>query len=337
MCSVESELILECNRCAKLYCINCINMVKSTLESINLCNNALWCCNGCVDGAKRVLNSVETLEKRVDGVEMRLAAQMKKWDFRFKTLEEKQGNRESREENDPTATVEKVETMVEECREREKRRNNMIVFNLEESQDENEDVASMKNILKSIEAVVPLVKLVRLGKKGDRSRPLRITTGSEEEKTRVLRAAAKLRKTKYKNIYISSDLTPLERERRRKLVVEMKEKNRQAEDKTYVIRGWHVVEWKDDSQTSTHSLLRRQSPANKAPAPPVSNSEASPARPGQSPPHTNRSAPPNSRSKSPATQPRQNRSDKASNSRRVVESESERRSSERIKGKTISA
>ena len=155
----------------------------------------------------------------------------------------------------------------------------------------------------------------------------------------MLRAAAKLRKTEYKKIYISSDLTPLERERRRKLVEEMKENNRQAEDKTYVIRGWHVVEWKDDSQSqppqsSTHSH-RRQSPANKAPAPPVSNSESSPSHPGQSPPHPNRSASPTSRSKSPATQPCQNRSDNASNSRRVGESESERRS-ERIKGKTIS-
>ena len=61
---------------------------------------------------------------------MKLAAEMENLELRFKTLEEKQGNRESREENDPTSTVEKVETMVEECRERGKRRNNMIVFNV---------------------------------------------------------------------------------------------------------------------------------------------------------------------------------------------------------------
>ena len=339
LCKEERELIIQCNRCAELYCMNCINMAKPTLLAINSCNNALWCCNGCVDEAKRVLISVEALEKRVEGVERGLATQMKKWELRFKTLEEKQGKRESREENDPTATVEKVETMVGECREREKRRNNMIVFNLEEGRDENEDVDRMKDILKSIKAVVPLVNLVRLGKKGDRSRPLRISTGSEEEKARVLRAAAKLRNTEFKKIYISSDLTPLERERRRKLVEEMKEKNQQAENKTYVIRGWHVVEWKDVSQStppqSSTKAHRLQSPANKTPGPPISNSESSPSHPAQSPHHPNRAASPTSRSKSPDTQPRQKRSDNASNSRSDGESESERRS-ERIRSKTSS-
>ena len=67
-------------------------MAKSTLVAINSCNNALWCCNGCVDDAKRVLISVEALEKRVEVVEMRLAAQKKNWELRFNTLEEKQGN-----------------------------------------------------------------------------------------------------------------------------------------------------------------------------------------------------------------------------------------------------
>ena len=112
LCRVERALILEFNQCTQPYCNSCINMLNSTLVAITSCNNALWCCNGCVDEAKRVLISVEALEKRVEGVEMKLAAQMENWELRFNTLGEKQGNRESREENDPTATVEKVETMV---------------------------------------------------------------------------------------------------------------------------------------------------------------------------------------------------------------------------------
>ena len=70
--------------------------------------------------------------------------------------------------------------------------------------------------------------------------------GSEDQRKKALKNAKKLKELGgYTNIYINRDLTPLEQEKRRALVEEMRQKKAEAVDAgrkdTYFIKNEQVV------------------------------------------------------------------------------------------------
>ena len=77
----------------------------------------------------------------------------------------------------------------------------------------------------------------------DRTRPLKITFSTRETQLLVLRKKIRLRESEiFGRVYISPDLSPEEREARRILVKDMKEKKAQNPGKSFVIREREVVE-----------------------------------------------------------------------------------------------
>ena len=83
--------------------------------------------------------------------------------------------------------AEAEETLLEEMRDRKNRKLNLIIFNLPESKADDgktrmdDDLESVRRLLAVVEVAVPISKATRLGRKGESTRPLRITTASITE------------------------------------------------------------------------------------------------------------------------------------------------------------
>lgn len=84
-------------------------------------------------------------------------------------------------------------------------------------------------------------KATRIGRRGDKPRPLKVVMRSEEDKIQIFRNAKKLREAPepFNAVSISSDMTPEERETNKKLIAEAKEMDRRDEsgDWIHLVRG----------------------------------------------------------------------------------------------------
>ena len=134
--------------------------------------------------------------------------------------------------------------------EREGKKKNVIMFNLEESKKDDareryrEDEARCKEIFTDILEIhqINIQKVIRLGKMvQDRTRPVLVKLGNEDERMKILKNANKIRHSKkFVKVYIARDMTEKEREKDKSLRQELKEK-REKEDEWYVIRRGKVV------------------------------------------------------------------------------------------------
>jgi hypothetical protein len=132
-----------------------------------------------------------------------------------------------------------VDKNIIEQKSRERRKENIVVFNIEESTSDDVedrklyDLSEADRLLSnelSIGATV--TNPVRLGLKREDSkypRPLRITVDDEETKWKILKAAKNLAKSGeeiYKTVFIKRDMTPMEREQDADLRKQLAEKKR---------------------------------------------------------------------------------------------------------------
>ena len=191
--------------------------------------------NACVDsGLKQCRDDIHACKEEIKG----------------KDIENVRKLVEDKEQEVIIVTDEKIDNLVkqkftEKTREEQEhklRQNNVIVFGVDESGSMDsdvriaDDVHAMKDILASIKTDhVTMKQLVRLGKRPEagkdaKPRPLNVIFDSEAAKTEVLAKARNLQKTKNCQIFIVQDMTPLERQRRKELVVERDLRKSQGED-----------------------------------------------------------------------------------------------------------
>ena len=168
-------------------------------------------------------------------------------------MEKSLGNMSTEIETVRTNIIESKAT-AEEHRDKESRRNNVILYKVTEStaqraEDRNkEDVAFclrlFNNGLHAGVAEEDLLHVFRLGRRGedeDTARPLLVQLGSYTQKNVIMESLYKLKHadTEYKRVVVSHDMTKSEREECKKLVEEAK--TRQAQDQSgeylYRVRG----------------------------------------------------------------------------------------------------
>jgi len=147
-----------------------------------------------------------------------------------------------------------VKTQLEEDKAEEaeisKRVKNVIVHGVQESEAEQSEKRIDDDLLQVAamlyEAGVDDVKaetVIRLGKKPadpTKSRPMKVVLDSEDNKWRLIRSAKNLRNKKeggWSNVFVHQDLTPKQREVRKKLVEEMKDRVKQGEKDLTIYNG----------------------------------------------------------------------------------------------------
>ena len=134
--------------------------------------------------------------------------------------------------------------------EKERKKKNIMIFNLRESKKEAakdrymEDEENCKKIFTEELEVqnIHIEKVIRIGRADpNKVRPLMVKMGSEEEKSKILQNTKKLRYSEeFVRVYLARDLTEKEREKDRNLRLELKEK-REKEDDWYIIKRGKVV------------------------------------------------------------------------------------------------
>ena len=129
----------------------------------------------------------------------------------------------------------------------EDRMSNVLVHGLSDHKSENNndleiEVRCVFDIMG--ECTTNVWGMERLGRyKEGTDRPVKLRLSGRNFRDRVLSSKSSLRKSKdYKDIFISPDRSPEEREERRKLVAELKEKKVAEPGKTFGIRGGKVTE-----------------------------------------------------------------------------------------------
>ncbi len=134
-----------------------------------------------------------------------------------------------------------------EVDQRQKRRRSLVIHNVKESNDVNQDLAKVKDILQYVvkeECMVDqnLTNLYRLGKQSSgKNRTIKLHFRCEEFSQTILQNARNLSTSKsYTNIVIQPDLTPLQRSQVKLLVQEKNDRNQYAvlcnEQPDWVIR-----------------------------------------------------------------------------------------------------
>ena len=143
-------------------------------------------------------------------------------------------------EEDPQSSARAEETGLEkqlqELEDRERRKCNLVVFNIPElstgtNDDKRQhDVEELRSIMLELNVETALTNPVRLGpKKSDMKypRPLRITVEKETTKWHILKEAKNLKNAgeeKVKNVFFKRDMTLLERQADMDLLKKLKEK-----------------------------------------------------------------------------------------------------------------
>ena len=142
----------------------------------------------------------------------------------------------------------------EEAEEVRKRRSNIVVFGVPESTESDydrrraEDEDHLQNIFHEIKCDSTTVnRVIRMGKRpvqeNDKPRPMLVTMASEGQKDQVLVRSKNLKRSGREGmdkVFIFQDLTPRQRDKRKKLVQELKDRQ-QSGEKDLVIAGGKIV------------------------------------------------------------------------------------------------
>jgi len=122
-------------------------------------------------------------------------------------------------------------------KEREKWKLNVIIHNLPECDDPNPsnrrsyDISQTTSIIdKYMNTSTTITKAIRIGKKREKPRLLKVTLNSSQEKYTVLHNCTKLRNSSVpediRKIFITPDLTPKQQELNKTLRSQLAEKNK---------------------------------------------------------------------------------------------------------------
>ena len=144
---------------------------------------------------------------------------------------------------------------LEEVEEVRRRKTNVIIHGLKEPADgdkdseHEQDASSIEHLLHELKCdEVSVNSTVRLGKKpageDTKPRPIKLVLASEEHKDKVLRGAKNLKYARVNTldkVFIHQDLTPRQREQRKKLVEELKVRRSQGEQNLIIVKDRILV------------------------------------------------------------------------------------------------
>ena len=245
-----------CDRCDSWAHLQCTDLTRTDYEFLEKTrtNAFMWYCEKCHQDIKSGANQTDRLAEQGAKIETLTAIVTTLMQQNQLILQLLQDNKKVEE-----VVRIQIKESLEDKKEEEDRKNNLVVFNVEESDsrdgEKEHDIGELKAILQEVcpEENLDLEKrkIVRLGQRKPPSasngnakpkpRPIKIILDDGETRNRVLRQARRLKdSTKYKKIGLAADKTFKEREADKALRAELKRRKDQGED-VYISKGGLVV------------------------------------------------------------------------------------------------
>jgi membrane-associated HD superfamily phosphohydrolase len=250
-----SSNAVQCTMCT-LWCHRaCTNLSNEAFKGLEAqvreVGVAYWACRACLSFANKVNRQLQATSKRQDEVEARVEENAKKTENNSQEivkLREELNRVRMALENE---RGERNDMLCEELRDRELRRNNIVIHGLQEPNESfnrariEQDKIECGNLLAAMGIKMRQEDLRfcrRVGERGQESRPIIIGLRTEEEKRIILERARLLRGTRYDNVAIVPDMTKMQRQAEDKLTREAEGRNEQltAEDRNRNLK-WLVV------------------------------------------------------------------------------------------------
>ena len=215
-------------------------------------------------------DQIKELELKVQG--SNVADQLKEIETRLhKPIEQHLKSMEVNTKKAKEATLDTASRVVDEYRDMERRKWNLIVFNIPEpksrepSQRKAEDRETLNAIMKDIGVgSVDIAEVVRLGAiTVNKIRPLRVQFTNLSHRRSVLANAKRLRDSSsgvFKGIYINPDLSVKERQAQRELRLELTRRKQNGESGIF-IRGGRIIKF---TRTENHIYGHPQRPTLEA-------------------------------------------------------------------------
>ena len=260
------ESWVECDQCLAKFHRDCTNFCKELFDYLdeNPIDNIKWFCDHCQDKEREEFDLRSALAKQNIKIDTltQVIGQVKQQNDLITEQNSliKEQNKFLVEQSKKMMDLVKgrtefnqqikihVEEVLTEQKEKEDKKNNIMLYGLEEGshkEDEknaDEDVGKVKEVFTTVNPEVTLVnldkstikrigikKVAEEGKPTPRPRPVKIVTDSPEMKMEILRNARRLKDSeKYKHIGLSFDKTKKEQEEYRKLKIKLDEKNRET-------------------------------------------------------------------------------------------------------------
>ena len=270
----EDDQLMQCERCDKWECLTCSGLSDNDYKFLDSCSLSIhWYCQACNEQAVSAFKADNLIEERckmyceelkleISQVKSNLESKISNVEIKFSNeAQSLKAQIEASESGIERKIQEKLSSSadqnIKEMEERERRKCNIMIFNMPESGSQDKDECIMHDkklvnqILEEIEIPAKVCNMYRVGgSESSNARPLRVILASADEQKKVLNAAVKLKSNAaFKDIFINKDLTPLERQQRNLLVAEKKRKQAESEaagqSVSWVIHRGRVVQGRD--------------------------------------------------------------------------------------------
>ena len=251
---------IKCDRCCGWVHVACSGLTKKEYEFLsNIASPSVkFYCRQCMQDFNAGEEQTNT----------RMAVQETKLDTLMKVVDTVLTQNQqimqhlSQTETKQNDTKQKLNEVIIEEKEREKRKNNVIMYNVAETTEEQEqegmdDTEKVTSILRQVvELEAPEIEsVIRLGSKNgkdgkprEKPRLLKVVFKTEEKKREVIKKAPGLNKgvqEQSQKIYINNDETDQERKSGYELRQQLKKKRQETGDQKWVIRNREIVYKRD--------------------------------------------------------------------------------------------
>ena len=261
-CTAKCEA-LQCDLCAAWLHASCEGLTKDQYKLLNQLasstHNIVYYCsyNHCLDRFKLLMSQSmqNDLTSKFDEIKTSLNQAISNLSHKIDQLQTSETETQNQIKDTkkalssaydpPSAHSSVADTIVQQLEDKNCRKNNILFFNIPESETSNSgvDPGFVSKLCKDVYNLdIQILKAFHLGKKlANKSRPLLVQLESEDIKARILAKSYLLKSTElYNNVYISADMTKTERIKHRQLVNELKSRWTRGES-NIIIRNGRIV------------------------------------------------------------------------------------------------
>ena len=235
------------------FCSSCIQMVPAALKSYD--SQSFF--DSKVSILEKSMSKIQETESNLHKFVKDVETQLEKHEKAITTLfnDHKSTQVSATSSPTPSITEESVAniaaSITAEQKEKEKRQLNIIVHNITESSAsegpsrKEDDIKKCKSLFEAhLGITVSIQNAIRLGKRSDKPRLLKIALNSIQEKSMVLKNKLKLRSSNnppaVRNVFITPDYTPLEQKKNKALRQQLADMNKV--ENIYTIKNGKIVQ-----------------------------------------------------------------------------------------------